>query len=59
MYMERIKRVLNNDPELKELFLNNNNLGQKGAKYLSDALKINITLTTIYLGYNNLGKLID
>ena len=48
-------RVFKNDPTLKELKLVNNQIGDKGAALIADALKKNTTLKKLYLGKNKIG----
>ena len=54
--MEQIKRLAENDPNLKEVGLYNISAeGSFGMKHLSEALKVNTVLTNLDLRYNNIG----
>ncbi|CAF3580343.1 unnamed protein product [Adineta steineri] len=48
--------LLQDNKTLTQLCLSNNKIGDKGAQYLSEALKKDTTLTTLDLSYNQIGN---
>ncbi|CAF1337511.1 unnamed protein product [Adineta steineri] len=48
--------LLQDNKTLTQLCLSNNKIGDKGAQYLSEALKKNTALTTLDLSYNQIGN---
>ena len=52
---EDVKRLKANDPSLTTLNLNDNSIGNVGAKAIAEALKVNTVLTKLYLGDNSIG----
>jgi Ran GTPase-activating protein (RanGAP) involved in mRNA processing and transport len=51
-----VKRLKANDPNLTELDLYNNSIGNDGAKAIAEALKVNTVLTRLDLDTNSIGN---
>ena len=52
----KFAKALAHNRTLLVLNLHNNNIGNEGAKSLSDALKVNQTLEKLHLGNNHIGQ---
>ena len=56
MDLQRACKLLEqNDPSLRELYLENNDIGDGGAQALADALRVNSALQEVYLCSNTIG----